>query len=343
LSVYAYFAEKEQLLEVFDDWPGGMGVAALLEDDTGYHLSLYHLEERDRVLDRLCTRMSLTPDEVVIVSPEGVGPDGDGFARVKIRFSEDREIMDLIAKRRTLPERARDYRVNFEYARDQGLEGSCDALTDPDSPEGDLVFTPIPPKPVDPPEGRAPLRDETPPAPRPDRFTPEFDTEEDLSAFDVPAGPELAGTYRIRSGQMRVLGAVVQIRVLPSGRAGMEIREVEPIGFRDDLSDLLLGPEAGVDPPEATGLRLDLPRDAFPEDFLGRGGAAPRQVRIASTPWGVRVRPVPGLYGLLRPWARPALIGLSVGLLLALVAGLALPPASGPDGAPPLSATTTDR
>jgi len=327
LSLYAYFAEKEQLLEVFDDWPGGMGVAALLEDDTGYHLSLYHVEERERVLDRLCVRMGLSPEDLVIVSPEGVGPSGDGFARVKIRFSEDREIMDLIAKRRSLPERARDYRINFEYARDQGLEGSFDAPPDPDSQDADLVFTPIPPKrtetsgpaapePVDPADPASPDRFS------PGRFSPERDTEEDLTTFDIPAGPELAGAYRVRTGRMRVLRDLVEIRLLPAGRAGVEIREVEPIGFRDDLSDVLLGPEAGTDPPSATGLRLHLRRDAFPTDFLGRGGAAPRQVRVAMTPWGVRVRPVPGVYGLLRPWLRATLIGLTMSLLFALAAGI---------------------
>jgi hypothetical protein len=340
LSVYAYFAEKEQLLDVFDDWPVGIGVAALLEDDTGYHLSLYHVGEGERVLDRLCTRMNLTRDEVVIVSPEGVGPLGDGFARVKIRFSEDREIMDLIAKRRGLPERARDYRINFEYARDQGLEGSFDATPDPNNPDEDLVFTPIPPKRSDPPE---PEDGAVARAPRPDRFTPDLDVEEDLGAFDVPAGPEIVTTYRIRPGQMRVIGSVVEIRVLPAGRSGLEIRDVEPIGFRDDLSDLLLGPEAGAEPPEATGLRLHLPRNAFPEDFLGRGGAAPRQVRIASTPWGVRVRPVPGLYGLFRPWLRPALLGLAVSLLLALAVGIVMSPTSDPYTTQPLRATTADR
>lgn len=339
MSVHAYFAEKEQLLDVFDDWPVGMGVTALLEDDTGYHLSLYHVEEGERVLDRLCTRMSLTSEDVVIVSPEGVGPEGKGFARVKIRFSEDREILDLIAKRRSLPERARDYRINYEYARDQGLEGSFDAPPDPNNPDEDLVFTPIPPKRLDPPEQEdgAVTR-----APRPDRFTPDLDLEEDLGAFDVPAGPEIVAAYRIRPGQMRVIGSVVEIRVMPAGRAGVEIREMEPIGFRDDLSDLLLGPEAGTEPPEATGLCLHLPRDAFPEEFLGRGGAAPRQVRIASTPWGVRVRPVPGPYGLCRPWLRHALIAALVGLLVALTAGILMSPASAPYETQNLRPTITD-
>jgi hypothetical protein len=324
LSLHAYFAEKDQLLEVLDDWPGGMGVAVLLEEDTGYHMSLYHVDEREKVLDRLCTRMNLTRDEMVIVSPEGVGPSGEGFARVKIRFSEDREIMDLIAKRRSLPERARDYRINFEYARDQGLDGSFDAQGDPDE---DLTFAPIPPKRKENPEAG---QDEAgwfedggaPPRGRPERFVPERETEEDLTSFDIPAGAEVSDSYRVRSGQMRVVGDLVEIRVLPAGRAGIEIREVEPIGFRDDLSDVLLGPEAGTAPPEGAGLRLHLPRDAFPADFLGRGGAAPRRVRIASTPWGVRVRPVPGVYGLFRPWLRPFLIGMTATLLLALAAGL---------------------
>lgn len=325
MTVHAYFAEKEALLDLFKDWPDHMGLTVLLEETEGHHISLYHEEERDRVLVRLRHRLGLPPEELVLISPEGVGPEAPEHPRVRIRFSEDREVLDLIRRRRDLPERARDYRINFEYVRDQGLGTGLDADLNPITPDGEepLVFSPIP-KPAerggeggwraeaggDEPE---PLR-EQPDGPR---FAPE-PGEEDLAVYDLPADPEQVRSYRVLNGSLRRSGAVVQLR--PGRRSGAEERRPSHVlGFRDDLTDFLL-PE-GVFEGSGSEICVELPLDAFPPALLGGGGAAPRHARIVITPWGVRVRPTPGPIGLIRPWlTRPVLIGAA--LLAALLAGV---------------------
>lgn len=324
MTVHAYFAEKEALLDLFQDWPDHMGLTVLLEEADGHHISLYHEEERERVLVRLCRRLHLPPEDLVLISPEGVGPEAPGHPRVRIRFSEDREVLDLIRRQRDLPERARDYRINFEYVRDQGLGTGLDANLNPITPDGEepLVFSPIPR-----PAGRTAERgwrveadpDEAGEAPggqTEPRFSPE-QGEEDLAVYDVPADPERVRGFRVLSGEVRVRGAVIELR-LGRGLRREEVRPSQVLGFRDDLTDFLL-PGDVFD--EATGpVCVELPRASFPPTLPGRGGSAPRHVRIAITPWGVRVRPTPGLTGLIRPWLTgPVLIGLGLSLLAALL------------------------
>lgn len=358
--MHAYFAEKETLLEVFDAWPDQMGVVVLLEEEgDGHNVSLYHAEEQDRVLSRLGHRLGLPRDELILISPEGVGPAADGHPRVRIKFSDDRKILDLLGHQKTLPERARDYKINFEYVRDQGLGTGLDSDLNPITPEGEapLVFTPIPKEPVRAPrddlawgeigeedlvsDGEEPTRTEPTSA-----FPDPPAAEEDLGCFDVPAAPELVRGYRVLDGTVRALGRHALIRPRGHGRDVAGPKEVTPLGFRDDLSDLLLPPDAlDPTPTEASDALalplappvLAIPLDALPEGFLGPT-PVPRRVRVSATPWGVRVRPYPGLAGLItaRP-VGPALFAVAALLLLtalALLAGFGLEQAGNPTPGP---------
>jgi hypothetical protein len=343
VSLHAYFAERETLQDVFPDWPDRMGAAVLLEESEGHHIALYHLEEAERLLGRLCARTGLSPEEIVIVSPEGQGPSGEGHPRVRIRFSEDREILDLLGHTRDLAERARDYRLNFEYVRDQGLGTGLDADLNPITPDGEerLVFTPLPTraqrKSATGWRSEAGLEGEDEDAPEDgavdgamDRFRPVEGGDEDLICYDVPAIPDQVGAYRILTGDMRVRGGVVQLRPAGSRFRSEEVRPGQLLGFRDDLSDVLLPADLFEAPPESAGLCVELERGAFPEGFLGYGGASPRQVRIAVTPWGARVRPTPGLTGLILPWlGRNTMLGFLAVLLLSLLLSLIFPSLSG--------------
>ncbi len=344
MSVHAYFAEKESLLDLFQDWPDHMGVVALLEETEGHHISLYHAEETDRVLGRLCRRLGLPPEELVLISPEGVGPSAPDHPRVRIRFSEDREVLELILRQRDLPERARDYRINFEYVREQGLGTGLDADLNPITPDGEepLVFSPIPrhsgPKSAwglwaDTLEGDN-QEEEGPGQTTPeDRFRPADGAGEDLASYDVPADPDRTRDYRVLPGEIRLRGAQLELRLSGAGRRREEVRTAPVLGFRDDLSDFLLPPDAFESGGDGAGVCLELPRDLFPDGMIGRGGPLPRHARIAFSPWGVRVRPDPGPFGLIRPWlTRPVLIGLGLLLLAALIGG-ALGPLVG--GSPP--------
>lgn len=337
--MHAYFAEKETLLEVFDAWPDQMGAVILLEEEgDGHNISLYHEEEADRMLSRLGQRLGLSRDELILVSPEGVGPAAEGHPRVRIKFSDDRGILDLISHRPDLPERARDYKINFEYVRDQGLGTGLDSDLNPITPEGEapLIFTPIP---KEPPRGSreevawGEIEDEAPSPPDPG-FRPTPDPSEDLVCVDVPAAPDLLRGYRVLEGVIRVRKDRVLIQ--PRGHAPSEVREVPVTGFRDDLSDLLLPADALEGADEGRPPVLSVPTLAIPEGLLGPT-PVPRRVRISVTPWGVRVRPVRGVLGLLSAWpARGVglallalLLALNVGLLLTL-SGAPLPAPSGP-------------
>jgi hypothetical protein len=321
LTVHAYFAEKETLLEVFDTWPDEMGAIVLLEDDEGHHISLYHEEEADRILGRLGHRLGIPHEELILVSPEGVGPPAEGHPRVRIKFSDDREIIDLIGLQRDLPERARDYRVNFEYVRDQGLGTGLDADLNPITPEGEepLVFTPIPRASHRPAQKEIGWGDIGPDAPAPFPLAPQASEEEDLSCFDVPAAPDLVREYRIFDGTAMIRSDMVVLR--PSGAGRDQPREVPVLGFRDDLSDILL-PADALDPDESGALpALTLPLRSLPEGLV-QATPFPRRVRISVTPWGVRVRPVTGLLGLISP--QPARVTLQVALALLLLMNVGL-------------------
>lgn len=344
MSLHAYFAERETLQDLFPDWPDRMGAAVLLEETDGHHIALYHKEEAERLLGRLCARTGLSPEEIVIVSPEGQGPSGEGHPRVRIRFSEDREILDLVGHSRNLAERARDYRLNFEYVRDQGLGTGLDADLNPITPDGEepLVFTPIPTRAER--QSATGWRSEAgldagdeagSEAEGQERFRPVEGGDEDLLCYDVPATPDQVRSYRILKGDLRVRGGVVQLRPVGNRFRAEEVRPGQLIGFRDDLSDFLLPSELFEPPEEGAGLCVELERGAFPEGYLGDGGAAPRRVRIAVTPWGARVRPTPGLIGLLLPWAgRNMVAGFLAALLLSFSVFLILPDPTGAGNGP---------
>ena len=329
MSVHAYFAERETLLDIFPDWPAEMGVVVLLEDVEGHHVSLFHQEESDRILGRLCRRLHLSPDDLILISPEGVGPEGSGHPRVRIRFSEDREVLDLLRYQKDLPERAHDYRINFEYIRDQGLGTGLDADLNPIPPDGEepLVFLPIPPSMdmedkweawVDPEE--EPPAPEVDPVPSEERFQPFEDEGEDLAAYDVPASPDQVRNYRVMMGEISLQGESLELRLSDRRRKNVEIRAVQPIGFRDDLSDFLLAADVFDAREDGTDVRLRLPGNFFPPDMMRMVGSLPRAVRIGSTPWGIRVRPISGLTGLLLPWvSRPLPVGLGLCFSLALL------------------------
>lgn len=114
-DVFAYVFEEDLIRSALPDWPQGMIAVLCLRADGDCKTVVGHIEEGHRVLRRVAQAMDM-PERSFAVTPEV-----DGWPTRRVRFSEEQDMLKLIAGADHLSELAADYAINYRFAKDEGL------------------------------------------------------------------------------------------------------------------------------------------------------------------------------------------------------------------------------
>ncbi len=289
----AYLPDVSDLREHLPDWPEGMNLVLCMEEDGRSMVVVFHEQESDRVLEKVAK---------VLHRPVGgfsVVPQVAGHPTRRILFSEEQQLLAMIAETEKLIEIASDYAINFNFAHEEGLDP--DALTTgrgdgpaakskpPGLPERDLLGHEMR-------QGRGDSGPARPsvtavsaaPALRPGRIT----------LNGLPAG------YRRLTGEERselylsdaritaVDGAVVLAMDIEALAEDALPRPLADIAFRDDFTAFFLpigGIGAGWKPGDPLFLQIAASR--FPETLVRQLAAGPHHAAVAVTAQGLHVTP----------------------------------------------------
>ncbi len=259
VETLAYFLEEETLRGLLPGWPGGMNLVLCLDDAGKCDLIVHHRDETERVLTRLA-REHYEIDSLLSVSPAV-----DGYPTRKILFSEEQQLLMLVAEAENLDEVAYDYAINYRFACDEGLDpdlvtgGRSVRLDDSDLDEfADEIAALLPAAPVAmPPEparqaaaaSRPPIvvrRSDSAPQPEPQnvadapeaapavrRVEPTFGRKVGVSFGDLRL-PKLTASRQVEPAAVTVAAPSVPTSVPPAPpqrQAEPDTREELPFGF----------------------------------------------------------------------------------------------------------------
>ncbi len=111
-----YFLEEDTVSALLPDWPAEMQVAVYLTAGGGCDLAVHHRDEVARVLDRIAALHTRCRQDLCVV------PQIEGHKTRKVLFSQEQQLLSLIADNPHLAEMASGYAANFRHAGEQGLD-----------------------------------------------------------------------------------------------------------------------------------------------------------------------------------------------------------------------------
>ena len=120
-DVFAYVLDEELVRSALPDWPAGMTLILCLQADGGCQTVVGHRDEAGRTLRKAAAALGL-PERSFAVAPEV-----PGWPTRRVRFSEEQDMLNLVAEAGHLVELATDYAINYRFAKDEGL--SPEAVT----------------------------------------------------------------------------------------------------------------------------------------------------------------------------------------------------------------------
>ncbi|WP_143096158.1 hypothetical protein [Tranquillimonas alkanivorans] len=267
---FAYFLEEHELRDVLRDWPARMSLALCLDDSGTCELVVFHEDESDRILERVGE---------VLQRPLGafaVAPEVEGYPTRRILFSEERQLLTLVAETDRLSEIASDYAINFNFAREEGLDPTdLTRLADRregaewEAPSISGVSTGGGPAAA----GSGGLGHLPPGYVRADRDTrPECDF--------VP------GRLSLHGGRVRV---TLEPALADEDRVPTLVHDV---AFREDFARFVLPRDALGAAWQAGGPAvLDVPAELFPQALIMQFARRPRAANVTVTPQAVFVTP----------------------------------------------------
>ncbi len=116
VETLAYFLEEDSLRDLMATWPAGMQLMLVLDDDGRCDLMVHHRDEAGRVLDKLIADLG------ELASGLSVTPQVPGRPTRKVKFSDEQQLLALVAEAEDLRETATDYAINYRFACDEGLD-----------------------------------------------------------------------------------------------------------------------------------------------------------------------------------------------------------------------------
>ena len=126
---YIYFVDLDALIDLWPSWPKEMRIAVCMAGEARFDAVLHHKDEIKSVPAKIARLYDVDKASIFTF------PEMDGFESRKIYFSEERQILKSLLDIDHMLESATDYMVNYDFARDEGL--------DPDEVTGiarDLTF-----------------------------------------------------------------------------------------------------------------------------------------------------------------------------------------------------------
>ncbi|MWD28451.1 hypothetical protein E0K89_013280 [Aquicoccus sp. SCR17] len=115
-DAFAYVLDEDLVRAVLPDWPEAMGLVLCLSADGRCETVVFHRDEGARALRKAAAVLGRPARSFP------VAPAAEGWPTRRVRFSEEQEMLRLVAAAADLRELAQDYAINYRFARDEGLD-----------------------------------------------------------------------------------------------------------------------------------------------------------------------------------------------------------------------------
>ncbi len=275
-GTFVYVLEEDMVSAILAGWPAQMQVAVCLTSGGGCDLAVHHCDEIARVLDRVSALNGTSRQDLC------VAPQFGGYPTRKVLFSEEQQLLSLVADSPQLAEIASDYAINYRFAQDEGLD--ADMVTGANARRRSQQFN-----------GSAHV----------DQYEQGESASEGMSArsqafldqLSLPLGyaapsPEQRAECVFVQARLQRAGDTIRLIIAPDQATGLEPAVmVTRIGCRDDFASFVL-PRAVLKAwtPGRVAV-LDMPADLFPEAVVDRYMREPHHCEVTVTLRGVFVSP----------------------------------------------------
>lgn len=115
-NTLVYFLEEDVVAALLPGWPAEMQVAVCLSSEGECDLAIHHRSEEARIPARVAALVGRCRQDLCVV------PQIDGYETRKVLFSQEQQLLSLVADSPHLTEMACDYAINFRFAREQGID-----------------------------------------------------------------------------------------------------------------------------------------------------------------------------------------------------------------------------
>lgn len=116
VDAFAYFVDPDELAVLAPGWPEGMRLLLCMDAVDLCEFVVFHDEEEDSIFERVSE---------ILDKPVGsfaVSPDVEGHPSRRLLFSEENALFKAIQSSDSLQEIAADYLINYNFAREEGLD-----------------------------------------------------------------------------------------------------------------------------------------------------------------------------------------------------------------------------
>lgn len=284
-STFVYLLEEDAVLAMLPGWPAGMQVAVCLNPGGGCELAVHHHDEVARVLERISAVQGGAREDLCVAPPV------DGYPTRKVLFSEEQQLLSIVAENPNLLELASDYAINYRFAQDEGLDN---ASVTPVSQQDHLQQT---------------AEAVTPGSGGPSVMSAR--SQAFITHLSLPSGyaaplPEQRPECSFVDAHLTCQSGRVRLVIAPEEATGSELSvPVTRIGFRDDFAMFVLPPAALDRWVQGTAAVLDMSVDLFPEAVIARFLPQTQLCRVTVTQRGIFVTPLAPVSLQPRPVATP--------------------------------------
>lgn len=122
LKVFLHIFDHDRLSHLLGDWTPEIALAVAVSEEGAVHLQIHHVSETTTLPAVIVRRFGIQEGDLV------VSQDAPEALRLlvgdvrKVKFSEEKRLIDLVMARPALAEDAADYAINFSFAREEGIE-----------------------------------------------------------------------------------------------------------------------------------------------------------------------------------------------------------------------------
>ena len=114
-DAFAYLMDADLVRSALPDWPAELGLVLCLVADGTCRTAVFHREESSRALRKAAGLLGRAERSFA------VAPAVEGWPSRRVRFSEEQELLNIVAGEPGLVEVATDYAINYRFAREEGL------------------------------------------------------------------------------------------------------------------------------------------------------------------------------------------------------------------------------
>lgn len=271
-GTFVYLLEEDAVLAMLPGWPAGMQVAVCLSPGGGCELAVHHHDEVARVLERIAALQGGAREDICVAPPV------EGYPTRKVLFSEEQQLLSIVAENPNLPELASDYAINYRFAEDEGLDDpSATAVPQPDHPQRASASVTL---------------GDTGPSVMSAR-SQAFITHLSLPSGYATPSPEQRPECSFVDAHLTSQGGRVRLVIAPDEATGSEVAvPFTRIGFRDDFAMFVL-PRAALERwSQGRAAVLEMSADLFPEAFILRFSQEAHLCRVTLTQRGIFVTPL---------------------------------------------------